>query len=52
MNPYAHVKMWQLQEERLARCTVSCAPRPLLLARNGLRRLVDVLSGPICISHD
>ncbi len=52
MNPYTHVKMWQLQEERLARCTVSCAPRGLLLARSGLRRLIDVISGPACVAHD
>ncbi len=51
MNPYAHVKIWQLQEERFARCTVSCAPRPFLLARSGLRRLMDVLSGPTCVAH-
>ncbi len=51
MSPYTLVKILQLREEHLARHTTSCAPRGLLPARRGLRRLIDVISGPACVAH-
>jgi hypothetical protein len=48
MNPYAAMKLHELDEERLATLTVTCIPNPLALTKRGLHRVLNALSGPIC----
>ncbi len=48
MNPYAAMKLRELDEQGLERLTVTCIPSPLHLAQRGMRRLWDALNGPAC----
>ncbi len=49
MNEYAHLKLYNLEMDRLERMEVRCSP--VKLERGGFHRFLHRLSGSTCACH-